>query len=338
MKTKKYRRLTAAAIALTVHAPDWTEAKLVIVDDKDCTLQEAISFIYDPGTGEGCVDSGGAGSDTIVLNTDVTLDNRLMVMTSVIIEGNGHTITGNAGKSVFFVDSGHTLTLDNLTIKGGKNGLEFIDSKAVLNKSTVTGHSNRAISTSRGSMTLNNSTVSGNPGTGLYGANCGIVLNGVTVSGNATGLSASGAVATLQGSLISGNSGFDIKDFNSTQWQTNFNLIGSSSKKNAESFSETFLLNSTDISATSDGTNPTALNAILSPLANNGGPTKTHALPVGSPAVDLDEGCIVALSEDQRGISRPSGNGCDAGAFEFESGTAVQRINMEPVYRVLLPN
>lgn len=59
--------------------------------------------------------------------------------------------------------------------------------------------------------------------------------------------------------------------------------------------------------------------AILGPLADNGGLTKTHALVAGSPAIDLDAACSAGLSQDQRGEARPSGAGCDAGAFEFDS-------------------
>jgi hypothetical protein len=56
---------------------------------------------------------------------------------------------------------------------------------------------------------------------------------------------------------------------------------------------------------------------VLGPLADNGGPTRTHALLPGSPAIDAaDPGqCPVA---DQRGIARPQGPSCDVGAFERE--------------------
>ena len=82
---------------------------------------------------------------------------------------------------------------------------------------------------------------------------------------------------------------------------------------------------------------PTALSAILSPLANNGGPTRTHALVPGSPALDLDATCRPDLTTDQRGYPRPEtvGTGCDAGAFE---GTKNNTAFLPAIYLLLLLN
>ncbi|MCP4657673.1 MAG: hypothetical protein GY856_19885, partial [bacterium] len=65
-------------------------------------------------------------------------------------------------------------------------------------------------------------------------------------------------------------------------------------------------------------------DAMIGPLADNGGPTMTHALLRGSPALDtaLDAECPAA---DQRGAPRPrprdgDGDGvasCDVGAYEM---------------------
>ena len=56
---------------------------------------------------------------------------------------------------------------------------------------------------------------------------------------------------------------------------------------------------------------------MLSPsLADNGGPTKTHALVPGSPAFDLIPPGSCTVTADQRGEPRPQGAGCDAGAYE----------------------
>ena len=67
-------------------------------------------------------------------------------------------------------------------------------------------------------------------------------------------------------------------------------------------------------------------DSLLGPLADNGGPTLTHALLEGSPAID--QGNSFGESTDQRGLPRPSdfasipdasgGDGSDIGAFELQ--------------------
>jgi predicted outer membrane repeat protein len=62
----------------------------------------------------------------------------------------------------------------------------------------------------------------------------------------------------------------------------------------------------------------------LAPLANNGGPTETMALPFGSAALNRippENGCGFGIASDQRGVSRPQGIGCDIGAFELQTPT-----------------
>lgn len=59
------------------------------------------------------------------------------------------------------------------------------------------------------------------------------------------------------------------------------------------------------------GTGSDLVDPALGPLARNGGPTPTHALLPGSPALGNGAGC---LKIDQRGVSRPPK--CDSGAFE----------------------
>jgi hypothetical protein len=88
-------------------------------------------------------------------------------------------------------------------------------------------------------------------------------------------------------------------------------------------------------------TAPTDLSNVdpmLGPLQDNGGPTQTHALLAGSPAIDRipSADCTwdhdddpatpeVALNKDQRGGWRPregdgaAPNGCDVGAYEVQA-------------------
>jgi hypothetical protein len=60
-----------------------------------------------------------------------------------------------------------------------------------------------------------------------------------------------------------------------------------------------------------NGTDP-----LLGPLADHGGPTPTHALLPGSPAIDSGDNATCP-SVDQRGEPRPMLSGCDIGAFEL---------------------
>ena len=79
---------------------------------------------------------------------------------------------------------------------------------------------------------------------------------------------------------------------------------------------------------------------LLGPLANNGGPTPTHALRFDSPAIDAgDSG---SLTNDQRGFLRPvDGNGdsiaaADIGAYEFLPVPPV--ITNQPITQTIAPN
>jgi len=80
-----------------------------------------------------------------------------------------------------------------------------------------------------------------------------------------------------------------------------------------------------------EATDLSGVDPLLGPLQDNGGPTPTHALKRGSPAIDAipvsdctfdDDGNPatpeVALARDQRGAARPvwAGARCDIGAYE----------------------
>jgi hypothetical protein len=59
---------------------------------------------------------------------------------------------------------------------------------------------------------------------------------------------------------------------------------------------------------------------LLGSLQDNGGPTRTHALLTGSPAIDAGSS-MGNLAVDQRGVHRPQGLAPDIGAFEFQYAT-----------------
>jgi hypothetical protein len=71
-----------------------------------------------------------------------------------------------------------------------------------------------------------------------------------------------------------------------------------------------------------DSCNPAASDqvigdALIGALGDNGGPTPTHALLSGSPAIDTAAGGACPAT-DQRGVTRPQGPRCDVGAFEVQ--------------------
>ncbi len=72
-------------------------------------------------------------------------------------------------------------------------------------------------------------------------------------------------------------------------------------------------------------------NVLISPLADNGGPTRTHALLQGGcqgdvcvpPNQAIDGGDNVGCpATDQRGVGRPIGVACDIGAYEYGDADA----------------
>ena len=88
-----------------------------------------------------------------------------------------------------------------------------------------------------------------------------------------------------------------------------------------------------------DQQNVSAAQLNLAPLADNGGPTWTHALTPNSPAIDQGN-CPIATA-DQRGYPRPvnqisvpnAADGCDVGAFELQIPTAVTLTQLDAVNR-----
>jgi hypothetical protein len=210
-----------------------------------------------------------------------------------------------------------------------------------LNKTTISGNSSvcggAGVDSSGGArVTLINSTVSGNAAERSSGggvANLGdLQVTNTTVSRNTAeydggGLSNSGTV-TLARTLISGNTAArgaeEVVNFiDASVNASNFNLFGHRGLTNAQAFTY-FTPGPTDITATSNGNRPIRLDRILNTtLANNGGPTRTHALVAGSPAIDtVTDGTCPPPRRDQRGVRRPQDGDndgaaiCDTGSFE----------------------
>jgi hypothetical protein len=127
-------------------------------------------------------------------------------------------------------------------------------------------------------------------------------------------------ILRLRRTLVSGNRAINFpgvgREVHSTGTVTanNFKLFGAGNNAGVEGFS----LGATDLRPFQ------ALGDILNPtLAFSVGPTKTHVLASGSPALDaVTDGSCPPPARDQRGIPRPQdGDGdeladCDIGAVE----------------------
>ncbi|HFA50059.1 MAG TPA: T9SS type A sorting domain-containing protein [Bacteroidetes bacterium] len=146
---------------------------------------------------------------------------------------------------------------------------------------TAGGGGGGAIDTGGENLNVNNCTFKDNQDAGASNRN-GLWLAGTTNIQNSIFDNGGGNIETIGGGFTS--LGHNIEDGNSG-----------------------FLDQSTDIINT---------EPLLGPLADNGGPTLTHALLPNSPAIDQGGTCGTT---DQRGMPAPENGICDMGAFEYKS-------------------
>lgn len=153
---------------------------------------------------------------------------------------------------------------------------------------------------SAGSLTVSNSTFSGNFG--------GLAGGGISAGGAVT-VTSSTFYSNTAGGLVNGGSNVVTVKNTIVANNTSYNCSGTitSLGHNLES------ANTCGFSAAGDLPNT---NPLVGRLANNGGPTLTHALLPGSSAINAgtNAGCPAT---DQRGVPRPQFGTCDIGAFEF---------------------
>ncbi len=267
-----------------------------------------------------------------------------LTLDRVVVKDN---VAGFSGGGIF-VETSSTLTIRDSTISGnaaldGNGGAVNIQFSTTvrIERSTISGNS--AVKTgdadgggiyggTSGTLVVVNSTISGNRAEGdgggalTYGtatfANTTVTENRADDDGNGLGdgggvsWSGSGSL-TLIGTVVAGNvdatmSGTVAPDCSGTVLSGGHNLIGSTQSCG-------FTPGTGDLPNTS---------AQLTALADHGGPTLTHALKDGSPAIDAGDpgGCndgTSVLVTDQRGEPRAvdgEGDGtvrCDIGAYEW---------------------
>ena len=233
-------------------------------------------------------------------------------------QGGGGIYNGD-GASLNLIDS---TVADNTSGWAGGGVYSYFNTTTTIVRSTISG--NTASDVGGGIRMLAdgeiiNSTLSGNKSTGWYGGALFLtdgVLNmtNTTVAENVSPPSgpavvfvgtfgASSATLNLANSIIANNvtAGCFLAPFGSGVVAINslgYNVF-------------------TDDTCFPIGTDQIVADPGLGSLDYYGGPTMTHALLPGSPAIDAAEEAICPAT-DQRGVARPQGSQCDVGAFELE--------------------
>ncbi|MDP6452813.1 MAG: trypsin-like serine protease [SAR202 cluster bacterium] len=268
--------------------------------------------------------ASGGGAMRIIVNATATLNQ---------VNVTGNSSTGDAGA----IRNEGALTVNDSSIAGNTSGgfgggvYNALAGTLTISRSTVSGntatHGAGGIESNGGNVTILNSTISGNTANGGVGggiehdSSSGVLsINNSTIAANvASSTNVGGGIAVTNGAVKIKNSiladntaaggGPDcFTNSGKSLTSEDYNLIESTS-------------GCTITGATSN--NITGQDPKLGALADNGGPTKTHALLTGSPALDKGNtttpgsGGNACLSTDQRGMTRPSGSACDMGAYEF---------------------
>ncbi len=266
-------------------------------------------------------------------------------ITSSTISGNSASINGGG---IWSYQSGAT-TITGNTISGNSAGSDgggiwsYQSGTTTITGSTISGNSANddgggiwSRNQIGGTTTITGSTISGNSassdGGGIYSTNDGTTtITGSTISGNSASSDGGGiwsanyGTATSSSTILAGNtadtSGPDLFQSYGTLAVT-FSLIGN----NAGSGLTESQIPDADGNLIG-GSVGGIIDPLLGPLANNGGPTQTHALLAGSLAIDAgDPAAMAGVGDtpefDQRGMpfARVSAGRIDMGAVELIDG------------------
>lgn len=305
------------------------------------------------------IDNHACGTITFDVTGPIELTTgELTIQRDVTIAGPGAdqlTVRRSAAAAhrfrIFQIRLGTTATISGLTISGGMTPVAFgITGGGILNQGTLTvTHSTIAGNDASGNgggidnngvaLTVAHSTISGNTansGAGIRSGNTTTLLH-TTVSGNRAA-SVGGGIYQQFGPLhishstISNNSatagGGIVSETTQTGGATTLRntIVAANGEKNCSSTGHLpvdagYNLEDGTSCGFSATTSHSSTDPLIGPLADNGGPTHTHALLAGSPAFDAGT-CTDHLgstvTHDQRGVVRPQALACDIGAFELE--------------------
>ncbi len=297
-----------------------------------------------------------AGGNSRVFNIDNGSNNTIGVLVSLSnLTITGGSASGNANGGGIF--NSENLTISNSTISqntANSGGGIYNRATARLIGSTVNGNMARfdgggitseSVS-SQAFLEIVNSTISGNSSNGVGGGIAlggSVVITNATITGNTADFDNNGTAnpgggianilsfvnqsQVVNNSIVAGN--FAGSSGNATPndidaapgfiTSASNNLIGDASSAGA-------IMDGQDGNIVgNNGTGTIDINTVLSTtLADNGGPTQTHALVAGSPAINAGDNALAVdamsnpLTTDQRGTGFPRvlGAAVDIGAVE----------------------
>ena len=252
---------------------------------------------------------------------DVILDHSIVTHNSISNASGGITESGGldiGGKLLMTYSTISDNAVSGLANSPGSVGGARVLGGASISNSTISGNTadggvgGLMIYGSAASQNLiANSTISGNTAAsigGIYARGTTAILdstvafNTETTFANGGGLRLAYSIADIQSSIIASNT--------SAGAPQNINLGISGGVSGAND-----LIGPSGSVSLPPGTIQS--DPLLLPLADNGGPTKTHALGAGSPAIDVGNNSA-GLTTDQRGAGFPRivGPAPDIGAFE----------------------
>jgi hypothetical protein len=297
------------------------------------------------------IDGGGTGQ-VIEIGS---LSNTPNTISGFTIQGGNSAGQGGG----IYIGETHIVTINDCTIKDNEalqGGGIYNEGELFMDSCTISGNSafqaGGGIFNNRysigGLMVLNNCTISGNQilsnqdgtvGAGIANVAFVMFLLECTVANN---------TSIDPGSLGGGFYNASLAIFSDTIVANNKAGHGNNGYSVVTPFSGGHNLSSDNSCGFNQPTDLINTDPLLGPLQDNGGPTFTHALLHGSPAIDHSEcGIIIdpatqnlineaanGLSiniasqiepvglQDQRGVPRPQGAACDIGAYELAQASA----------------
>jgi beta-glucanase (GH16 family) len=257
----------------------------------------------------------------ILNNGSLTLDhvtvtgNTMATDAGDFWQGGGGIYSGD-GAALNLIDSS---VVNNTAAWSGGGVYSFFNTNTTIVRSTISGNVSNDVGgaiRSLGNAEIINSTISGNTATGWHGGaifqtDGDITITNSTIANNIgpdwasstlfIGQYGGGFVPTLTliNTIITGNQWYACEKFAS-------GTVG-----NVVSGGHNLVQ---DDSCNPEASDQILLDALIGPLGDNGGPTLTHALLAGSPAIDAGDNAVCPAT-DQRGFARDAA--CDVGSFEY---------------------